>query len=230
MNTSKEDNKEKLSNHEITKHRVMSGIASYDVPKAIRQFGLLSDMRYLYVDFMTRHYRIDLKSGSTEWSEDRLFGAAKSVFVHEADFNEVLSIFDILFYSKEDASLCGEYTVMQNLSRVQTTASYAGKGAFHKYEEFWDPQPEKLAAACERLGGVPGGKGDVSYKIPVFQWTVPAQKTTAVQQIDMIMRFWQSDEDFPASLQFLFDQNLLQFMHYETVWYVVSHFFSLLEQ
>lgn len=207
-----------LSNHEITKQRVMSGIGGYDTLKAIRQFGLLSDMRYLYVDFMTRHYRIDRMSGATEWSDDRLFGAAGSVSVHEASFNEVLTIFDILFYSKEDASLCGEYTVMQNLSRVQTTASYAGKGAFHKYEEFWDPQPEKLAAACERLGGIPVEKGDVSYRIPIFQ------------NIDVILRFWQSDEDFPASMQFLFDQNLMQFMHYETTWYVVSHLLSLLEQ
>ena len=214
----KDENERHLSNHEITKRRVMSGIGEYDIPKAIRQFGLFSDMRYLYVDFMTRHYRINQKSGATEWSDDQLYGAAGSVSVHEASFNEVLTIFDILFYSKEDASLCGEYTVMQNLSRVQTTASYAGKGAFHKYEEFWDPQPEKLAAACERLGGVPAGKGDVSYRIPIFQ------------SIDMILRFWQSDEDFPASLQFLFDQNLLQFMHYETTWYVVSHLLTLLEQ
>lgn len=205
------------SNHEITKRRVQSKIAEYDIPKAIRQFGLLSDTRYLYVDFMTRHYRIDKATGVTEWSMDS-FETDTDPCVHEAGFNEVLTIFDILFYSREDAFLCGEYTPMQNLSRVQTTASYAGKGAFRQSEVYWDPQPEKLAAACERLGGVPAGKGDVSYRIPVFQ------------NIDMILRFWQSDEDFPASMQFLFDQNLLQFMHYETAWYVVSHCLDLLKQ
>ena len=138
--------------------------------------------------------------------------------VHEAGFNEVLTIFDILFYSKEDACLSGEYTVMQNLSRVQTTGYYAGKGMFSQSEEYWDPQPEKLAAACERLGGVPAGKGDVAYRIPVFQ------------NINMLLQFWQSDEEFPASMQFQFDQNLLQFMHYETAWYVVSHCLELLKQ
>ena len=210
------DRMQRPSNHEITKLRVQSKIAEYDIPKAIRQFGLLSDTRYLYVDFMTRHYRIDKTSGVTEWSNNG-FTADENADVHEANFNEVLTIFDILFYSKEDAFLSGEYTVMQNLSRVQTPAYYAGKGAFHQSEAYWDPQPEKLAAACERLGGVPAGKGDVSYRIPVFQ------------NIDMILQFWQSDEEFPASMQFLFDQNLLQFMHYETVWYVVSHCLDLLK-
>ena len=214
------DSKESLqrpSNHEITKLRVQSQIAEYDIPKAIRQFGLVSDAKYLYVDFMTRHYRIDKTTGETEWSEDD-FQSDGNTCVHEAGFNEVLTIFDILFYSKEDACLSGEYTVMQNLSRVQTTGYYAGKGMFSQSEEYWDPQPEKLAAACERLGGVPAGKGDVAYRIPVFQ------------NINMLLQFWQSDEEFPASMQFQFDRNLLQFMHYETAWYVVSHCLELLKQ
>lgn len=214
------DSKERLprpSNHEITKLRVQSQIAEYDIPKAIRQFGLLSDAQYLYVDFMTRHYRINKTNGVTEWSEYD-FKTEENASIHEAGFNEVLTIFDILFYSREDACLSGEYTVMQNLSRVQTTAFYAGKGAFRQSETYWDPQPEKLAAACERIGGVPAGKGDVAYRIPVFQ------------NIDMLLQFWQSDEEFPASMQFQFDQNLLQFMHYETAWYVVSHCLDLLKQ
>ena len=190
----------------------MRGITEYDIPKAIRQFGLFSDEQFMYVDFMTRHYRIDLKNGETEWSDDNF------VSIREASFNEVLSIYDILFYSREDASLSGEYTMMQNLSRVQTTETYAGASAFKKYEAFWDGKQTELAKSCERLGGVKAGRGDVSFRIPVFQ------------QIDMIMQFWHSDEEFPASLQFLFDQNLLQFMHYETVWYVVSHFTHLLEE
>lgn len=211
MEINEKDASQRPSNHEITKRRVQSEIAKYDISKAIRQFGLISDTQYLYVDFMTRHYRIHCTSGMTEWSDDGF----RTVI--EADFNEVLTIFDILFYSNESACLSGEYTVMQNLSRVQTTSSYAGKGAFRKMEEYWDQQPERLAAACEELEGVPGGKGDIAYRIPVFQNT------------DMIMQFWLSDDEFPATMYFLFDQNLLQFMHYETVWYVVSHFFDLLK-
>ena len=229
MSTGKKENERQLSNHEITKLRVMSGITEYDIPKAIRQFGLVSDVQYLYVDYMTRHYRIDKKSGMTEWSAYPWGGAADYASVYEAGFNEILTIFDVLFYSREDARLCGEYTLMQNLSQVQTGEIYAGKGGFQKYEKYWDGKEDLLSEGCRRLGGIPAGKGDVSYKIPVFQWTDPTQKKTALQQIDVILQFWRSDEEFPASFNFLFDKNLLQFMHYETTWYVISHLLSLLE-
>lgn len=36
------------------------------------------------------------------------------------------------------------------------------------------------------------------------------------------MQFWDEDEDFPASVRFLFDRNALLFMHYETLWYVMG--------
>ena len=198
------------SNHEITKRRVMSGIASYDIQKAIRQFALVSDAQYLYVDFMTRHYRIDLKSGMTEWQKT-------GGFYQEASFREVLTIFDLLFYSKEDARLTGEYMLMQNLSGVQTSEIYAGKGGLRPYEVYWDTRTNTLKEACLRLGGVPAGKGDVAYRIPVFQ------------NIDMIVQFWCSDEEFPPSFNFLFDENLMAFVHYETLGYIVGQFFYLLE-
>lgn len=210
------------SNHEITKRRVMSGIASYDIPKAIRQFALASDDAFLYVDFMTRQYRISQTSGMTEWLADGAW--------LEASFSEVLTIFDILFYSREDAALSGNYMLMQNLSRVQTSETYAGKGGFRKHEEYWDGKEAALAEGCERLGGVPAGKGDVAYCVPIFRWPASGHIDSSFSQIDMIMQFWSSDDEFPASFNFLFDENLLQFMHYETIWYVVSHFLSLLEK
>ena len=36
-------------------------------------------------------------------------------------------------------------------------------------------------------------------------------------------RFSESDEDFDAEIQFLWDENTLQYMHFETLWYVMSH-------
>ena len=69
-------------------------------------------------------------------------------------------------------------------------------------------------------GWVEAGKrpGDVAYKIPVWE------------NLCVIFRFWNSDEEFPAQLQFLCDRNMLDFMHYETVWFLVSHIIQLLKQ
>ena len=209
MRTATDENGKPLSNHETIRRRVMAGIGTCDIPGAIRRYGLREDAQYLYADYMTRSYRIDKESGLVEW--------CKGGNAQEADFNEVLTLYDLLFYAKEGAALSGAFTPVQNLTKVQTTAVYAGKGGMLRYEAYWDARTEELAAACERLGGVPDGKGDVSYRIPFFQ------------NLSMIMQFWRSDEDFPASLQFLFDENTLQFLHYETTWYVISHFLDLLK-
>ena len=42
------------------------------------------------------------------------------------------------------------------------------------------------------------------------------------------VRFWDADEEFPASLQFLWDANALDFLYYETLWYVMDELIGLL--
>ena len=36
------------------------------------------------------------------------------------------------------------------------------------------------------------------------------------------MKFYHSDEEFPASITLLWDENTLQYMYYETVFYVAG--------
>ena len=76
---------------------------------------------------------------------------------------------------------------------------------------------EGLKQACVTLGGVQGGRGDVAYRIPMFEF-LPVQ-----------FAFWQSDEDFPADVQLLWDKNVLDYMHYETLWYAAGHLMKRLE-
>lgn len=48
--------------------------------------------------------------------------------------------------------------------------------------------------------------------------------------LPVIVRFWESDEEFPASLQILTDKNMLDYMHYETVMFALSHLMSRLKE
>ena len=66
--------------------------------------------------------------------------------------------------------------------------------------------------------GIREERGDVAYRIPVFG------------NLCVIFRLWDSDEEFPAQLQFLCDRNMLDFMHYETVWFLISHIITLFKQ
>ena len=59
-------------------------------------------------------------------------------------------------------------------------------------------------------GHLAGPGGDVSRILDVFDF------------FPVCVRFWDADEEFPASLQFLWDANALDFLYYETLWYVMG--------
>lgn len=194
----------RMSNYEITKRRTQRQIPAYDIAAAAKKLGLETDGRRLCFKFIGRDFLVDWADGSVrkKRSEDEAW--------EEAGFNEAMTIYDLLCWSEEGASVSGEYTPMQNLSRVSNARSYAGEGMFKKDEELFDGRDEELAQACRALGGTPWGKGDVSYRIPVFG------------PLSAVLSFWDSDEEFPASLRLMCDTNTLRFMHYETVWYMAS--------
>ena len=45
-----------------------------------------------------------------------------------------------------------------------------------------------------------------------------------------LLRLWLPDDEFPAQLQFLWDQNALSFVHYETIFYIMIHVINRLEE
>jgi len=44
-----------------------------------------------------------------------------------------------------------------------------------------------------------------------------------------MLRFWNSDEEFPASLVVLWDANVLDFMRFETTWFAAGHVLSRIQ-
>ena len=85
-----------------------------------------------------------------------------------------------------------------------------GGGLFDKSAQFFDGKEDALEQALISLGGEKWGSGDVSYKLPMFGnlWAGVV--------------FWSADEEFPASLNLMVDKNLLQYMHFETMWFAMS--------
>lgn len=202
----------KLSNYEIAKRKTQKQFYKYNHEEIARKLQIPLENSYLYPEFLSRKYRVDCRTGRVEWSENDFAD------VTEADFNEVLTIYDILCYSRQDAAPANEFALIQRLSNVQNAASYAGEGSFKKEEAFFDGKTELLAQALESLNGKPYGKGDISYRVPVFQ------------SLDVVFSFWNSDEDFPPQIKFLCDKNTLQYMHYETIWYLISHLVRRLKE
>ena len=191
------------SNYEITKKRVEAEFSGYDHEKIAKKLDLKIDKDYVYIIFLGSEYRVNRISGLTEKI------TSPNTF-EEADFNTVLTIYDILCDSKEGASPSGEYTFINNLSKVQNAASYAGEGFFKQHEDYFAQHMDRLEKNCLRIGGIPFGKGDISYKIPVFK------------DLCIVVAFWEADEDFPPQLQIKPDTNTLDYMRYETIWYMAG--------
>ena len=203
---------ERISNYEITKRRVQGDFLKYDQEKMIRKFNLQSDENYLYIKFIGHLYRIDRKTGYLEWSENGF------VTCEEGDFNETLTIYDLLCDSKANSQASGDYVNLKSLSALQASSKKLGDGLFDGKDKIFDHQNEALCRACENLGGSKAGKGDVAYEIPLFDF------------LACRIQFWNSDEDFDAQLQVFMDKQILQFMRYETVWYAQSHLMKRLTE
>lgn len=194
-----------VSNYEITKQRVRSEFLKYDQTKMIQKFSLEYDDNYLYIWFLGRPYRIHRKTGLLEWSEDQFATCV------EGDFNETLTIYDLLCDSKEHCRAAGDYVNLKSLSPLQSGGKRLGDDLLGVQVRLFDHKDELLCASCEKLGGIKAGKGDVAYEIPMFDF------------LYCRIQFWNSDEEFCASLQIFLDKNILDFIRYETVWYAVSH-------
>lgn len=196
---------ERLSNYEITKRRVQGDFLKYDQEKIIQKFALHADEKFLYIKFIGHFYRINRQTGYLEWSEDDFLTCT------EGDFNEALTIYDLLCDSKDNCQASGDYINLQSLSSLQSSSKKLGDGLFGGKEKIFDHKEELLSGICEKLGGVKAGKGDVAYEIPLFDF-LPCR-----------IQFWNSDDEFEAQLQIFMDKNILDFIRYETVWYAAGH-------
>ena len=214
------------SNYEVTKKNSQKLFLNYDQQHMIEKFALEHDDEFLYIEFVARRYRIGRRSGNVEWEEGTKQTSAPrtddskrdeagsnktdSCLWHEAGFEEVLSIFDVLCYSKEDCRLSGNYCSINNVKGANLAAA-PGNDMFAPTARIFDHRTDRLAAACEALGGTKEKIGDVSYLLPVFSF------------LSIQLQFWESDDEFPPQLKFMWDENILQFMHFETTFYVTGH-------
>ena len=139
----------------------------------------------------------------------------------EAKFNEAMTIYDLLGYAQPT---CHASKTMINMKSLHTKMVATAP----RPSSIYSPQEARLAAyeaqqsgilaqAARALGGAPLDKADASAQF------------TVINDLTMQVQLWLPDEDFPASLQFFWDENVLQYMHYETVWYANGFILEELE-
>ena len=190
---------ERRDNYAITAARVRQLFAEYAQQALARRVGAKLDGEYFSVDFLSERYRIHRLTGDIS----RFHGDA---WVEANSFGEVLTLMDLICDSREDRHPTGNWRNMRDF----------GHGFHQQLLEQRDPwaerfqeQPEMFAKACEALGGEKYPLGDVAYAIPVFG------------DLRVLIQLWFGDEEFPAQLRYLWDENALQYLKYETMFYAV---------
>lgn len=199
------------TNYELMRDRMQLKFLEYDQTHMIEKFCLKHDEEYLYIKFVGRIYRINRKSGKAEWSEDGF----KNCTV--AGYNEAMSIFDILCYSKDGCHLSGKFCNIHQLKGTVQSSRTGGTIFYHQIRYF-DGKTEKLCQACEVLEGEKETIGDVSYRLYPFEF------------LPMMLQFWNSDEEFPANLKIMWDENILDYVHFETAQFIASHVLRRIEE
>ena len=182
----------------------------YDQSAMVEKFRLAQDDRWLYLSFIARRYRIEKATGLIQWLDET--GQA-----HAAGFHDGMAIYDILCYSKPDCRLSGQFGPINSVASSYHTSGL-GESLFDERAAVFAKDPENLKRICEKLGGVQEGKGDIAYRLDLFPF------------LPIRLSFWLADEEFPASLQLLWDMNTLDFVHYETTYYIAGHLFTRLRE
>lgn len=198
------------SNYDITRDRMEQEFLSYNQGRMVEKYALNHDRDYLYLTLLSRDYRISRTSGRVEWSRDGFRTA------EHAGFDDSMTIFDVLCYGK-GGGLSGRFISMEHLPGAVRTTSIE-RGLFQAAAERFTHRAEVLARACEVLGGRRETVGDVAYRIPLFPF------------LPLILQFWDADEEFDSVVKILWDENVLDYLHYETAFYAVSHLWRRLEE
>ncbi len=206
------------SNYDVFKKDALRRFLTYDQDKLIRRLTLKSDEKYIYIPFFGREYRMNRQEPEAEY-RDIYPGADPGADWKEANSNAVLTLCDLLCHTDEPISLSGTYLTLEGLNRVKGgNGGVLGNGFYQKTAEYFDLHLGGLKRACEVLGGIPAGKGDAAYCLPLFG------------SFSMQLSYYQSDDEFPAQLTFFYDQNICNYLFYETLWYLNNLILDMLKE
>ena len=192
---------ERRDNYKIQAQQAKQYFLGYDQEGLIRKLGLQADDRYLYDELLCKLHRIDRRTGDIQKQEGACWVAADS-------HAEVMTLLDLICDSREDRFISGRWKQMKDFGLMfHQNLLEDGVDAF---AEMLGNDPEGAVRACKALGGVPMKGGDISYAVELFDG------------LRVWLQFWEGDEEFPARVRWLWDENALMYLKYETMYFAVG--------
>ena len=191
-----------MTNYEKMEQAARELFLSRDQEAMIRRWELEADADGLYFDYFSRRVRLDRHTGILSRGDGSPWPLPSTV-------NASMVLFDLLTHGDIRPRPLGEWAGISILGGV-TGPGHARILNRDKVAAQFAGRSSELAEACRFLGGVQERSADVAFAIPVFR------------DFAVLFQFWDGDEEFAPRIRWLFDRNSLAYMHYETLWYVMS--------
>ena len=188
----------RTNNYLIQAQQAKERFLTYDQEKLIAKLHLEADEHYLYVPMLSHSYRISRFSGDIEKKSDKGWIDANT-------FEEVMTLLDLVCDSKDNRFLTGKWKNMTDFGLMFHRNLLENK--VDPWAEKFQADPEGFQKACLALGGKPFSLGDIAYAIELFDG------------LSILVQLWFGDEEFPACLRFLWDENALMYIKYETMYF-----------
>ena len=193
-------------NYKIQAAQAKKLFLTYDQQELIERCRLRHDDDYLYTALISYPYRICRRTGQVLLLPQ----------MQEADFGEVLSIFDLLCHGGQVKTVTG---MLAPVNSLKGGAALGVGTDFHReFARKADLCPEDFSRASLACGGVPVDMGDMGFRFQIFA------------DLPVVLKFYHSDMDFPATVTLLWEENMLQFVYYETVFYIAGVLLTRLER
>ena len=170
---------------------------------------LQADENYLILSYFGTPYRLRLKDGCLEKFQN-------TNWTQELYFNESMTIYHLLHYTKDQPVISGKWVPGQSLDGVVSRRPVADP-LLDPFAKICTGRTEELRRACQETGGQELSAGDVAYEFEAFPF------------LHLRLVFWDADEDFPAQVQVLADSCVTDFVHYETIGCITSDLLELIE-
>ncbi len=188
----------RVNNYLIQAQQAKDHFLTYDQEALIAKLKLQFDDTYLYVSLLSEPYRIHRHSGD-------ITRQTEAGWVDANSFEEVMTLLDLVCDSRNDRFLSGKWKNMTDFGLMFHRNLLEGKA--DPWADKFEADPDGFRKACLALGGKAFSLGDIAYSIELFDG------------LSILVQLWFGEEEFPACLRLLWDENALMYIKYETMYF-----------
>ena len=186
-----------MNNYEKMQEAARLHFLEYDFDVLVRRTPAQIGKRGLTFSFLGQTCDVDRATGE--------------IFIDAvtANFSQSLTVYDWLCDRRPDAAAANEFCTVHSLPGVLVSGGTLGLNG-NSVAPLIAKKPDKFLEICGCMDGKQVAGADLAVIIRAFP------------DLPVLLKFYYADEEFPPSLSLLWDRNILQFIRYETVYYLAG--------